>query len=375
MNASFRVPSKDYAVQYRDLLGELMPALERAFLSDDPILGEATDRFERAFAEYLGVAHVVGVNSGTDALILALRALGVGPGDEVVTNANTFIATVSAIHLVGARPVLVDPDPDTMAVTAVTIESAATPRTRAFLPAHLYGFLPPMDGIVDACRRLGVALVEDAAQAHGAIGGDGRRAGTYGAAGCFSFHPSKNLGAFGDAGAIATSDETLAARLRRLRNLGKETKHEVRHLTTNTKLDTLQAVILELKLPRLDAWNGRRRQIAARYDERLSGIGDLVLPPRANDGSHVYHLYVVRTERRDALRDHLKRRGVNAGLHYPIPPHRQRLDVDLGYAEGDFPVAEACARTVLSLPVSPELTDAQIDVVCDEVDAFFGGAA
>jgi dTDP-4-amino-4,6-dideoxygalactose transaminase len=366
-----RVPTKDYARQYRELWPELGPALERAFFEDDPILGAATEAFERDFAAYLGVRHVVGVNSGTDALVLALRALRVGPGDEVVLNANAFVACVSAVVMVGARPVLVDPDPRTWSLTADAVRAALTPRTKAAMPVHLYGAVHGMPELAALCRERGIALVEDVAQAHGARGADGRRAGAYGRAGCFSFHPSKNLGAFGDGGALATDDDALAAEWRTLRNLGKTGKYDVARVATNTKLDTLQAVVLGLKLKRLDAWTARRRALAARYRAALAGIDGLVLPPDPGPESHVYHLFVVLTERRDALKDHLARRGIGSGLHYPIPPHLQPLDVDLGYPRGSLPVAERLAATCLTLPLSHEHTDAEIDAVADAVRGFF----
>ena len=220
--------------------------------------------------------------------------------------------------------------------------------------------------------RKGLALVEDAAQAHGARGPDGRRAGAYGRMGCFSFHPSKNLGAFGDGGMITTSDGEAAERLRVMRNLGKVTKYDIGYAAPNTKLDTLQAALLGIKLPRLDGWNARRRRFAEVYRKELSGVGDLVLPHDPGGEAHVYHLFVVRTRARDALRRHLKEHGVNAGLHYPVPPHLQKLDVDFGYAEGSLPVTEELARTVLSLPVAPELEEEQVRYVCDEIRRFFG---
>lgn len=368
----YRVPSKNYRRQYRALLPELLPELERVLLEEDPVLGLALEAFEREWAAYTGTAHAVGLNSGTDALWLGLRAAGVAPGDEVITAANTFIATVSAILLAGARPVLVDPDPRTMNLDAAGVAGALSRRTAAVIPVHLYGALAPMEPILEVCRRHGLAVIEDAAQAHGARGRDGRRAGAYGVMGCFSFHPSKNLGAFGDGGMVTTSDSSLEGSLRILRNLGQRSKHEAARVAPNSKLDTLQAAILRLKLRRLEEWNRRRRHLASIYRRALLGVGDLRLPDGGEDGSHVYHLYVVRTARRDELRRHLESRGIRAGLHYPVPPHLQPLDVDLGYRAGAFPVAEACSRTVLSLPVAPELTDEEVEYVCQEVRSFFG---
>ncbi len=368
----YKVPSKDYALQYSPLLGELIPEIERVIREENPVLGASVDAFEKEFAAYTGTADAVGLGSGTDALYLSLRALGARPGTEVITAANTFIATVSSILLSGARPVLADPDPETMNLTPGAVEAAITPRTVAVIPVHLYGALAPVGEILRVCERSDIDMVEDAAQAHGARGPDSRGAGAYGRMGCFSFHPSKNLGAFGDAGMVTTSDMRDADEIRLIRNLGKSSKYEVTRVAPNTKLDTIQAAILRLKLRNLDAWNDRRISLAALYRDALADVGDLILPHFPGDRAHVYHLFVVRTSRRDELRAHLQSAGVNAGLHYPVPPHLQSLDVDLGYREGDFPVTEECARTVLSLPISPELKDHQVAYVCEQIRSFFG---
>ena len=371
MTEAWRVPSKDYARQYAALWPELGPLLERTFRADEPVLGRALEEFERAFAEWLGVRHVIGVNSGMDALELALGQLRLEPGDEVVTAANTFFATVTAILSAGGRPVLVDPDPRTMNLSVEGALAACGPRTRAIVPVHLYGRAVPEE-LAEACRARGLALVEDAAQAHGARVASGRRAGALGGIGCFSFHPSKNLGAFGDGGALALEDDERAAELRARRYLGKTGEHEVRFVSRNAKLDTLQAAILSLKLPGLDAQNARRRELARRYRALLEDVGDLVLPDDPPGEQHVYHLFVVRSARRDALREHLAQRGIKASIHYPVPPHLQPLEVELGYRAGSLPVAETLARTVLSLPISPELTDGEIELAAREVRAFFG---
>ena len=368
----YRVPSKDYALQYRALMPEVLAEFERVLLAENPVLGDSVQAFETEFAGYTGTRHAVGVNSGTDALVLSLRALGLSPGDEVIVPANTFMASITAILLVGARPVLVDPDPTTLNLTADRAAPAITARARALLVVHLYGALAPMPELLALARSQGLEVVEDAAQAHGARDRSGCCAGASGRFGCFSFHPSKNLGAFGDGGLITTSDAGAVEVLRRYRNLGKANKYEFRHAAPNTKLDTLQAALLRIKLRHLDAGNARRRVLAARYRDALDGVGDLVLPVNPGGEAHVYHLFVIRTEARDALRSHLREQGINAGIHYPIPPHGQPLDVDLGYRVGAFPVTEVAARTVLSLPISPELTDAQVDLVCDQVRSFFG---
>ncbi|MHC4941894.1 MAG: DegT/DnrJ/EryC1/StrS family aminotransferase [Planctomycetota bacterium] len=368
----YKVPSKDYSLQYGALLPELMPELERILLEENPILGKTVEDFEKEFAAFTGTRFSVGLNSGTDALRLALRLLDIGPGQEVITQANTFIATVSAIVMAGAKPVLVDPDPESMNLSAEGVGSVLTKKTAAVIPVHLYGLLCPMTEIRETCDPAGVQIIEDAAQAHGSTSPSGKRAGALGRIGCFSFHPSKNLGAFGDGGMITTDQTGDVEKLTVLRNLGKTTKYDIGFVAPNTKLDTLQAAILRMKLKRLDAWNERRRAIAALYRAGLDGVGDLRLPLDPGDESHVYHLFVVRTPRRDDLRKFLKSNGVNAGLHYPVPPHLQKLDVDLGYKKGAFPVAEQCAKEVLSLPVAPELTDDQVRYVCEQIRKFFG---
>ncbi len=367
----YKVPSKDYGVQYREILPQVLEEIERVLLDEDPILGRPVERFEEEFARWCGTDFAVGVGSGTDALYLALRGLGIGPGDEVVTSGNTFFATLTAILMTGAVPVLADPDPETMNLSPRGLLEALTPRTRAVLPVHLYGLLSPVAEIREICEEKGLLLVEDAAQAHGARGPGGRRAGAWGAAGCFSFHPSKNLGAFGDGGLVATSDPGLAGLLRELRNLGKKNKYEVRHVAPNSKLDSLQAAILSVKLRRVDAWNARRREIASYYRRELNGEGDLVLPFDPDGEAHVYHLFVVRTSRRDELRAWLKKEGINAGVHYPVPPHLQEMGGKIVLPPGGLPVTEELARTVLSLPVSHELRDDQVEYVCRRIQAFF----
>jgi dTDP-4-amino-4,6-dideoxygalactose transaminase/predicted NBD/HSP70 family sugar kinase len=366
-----RVPSKSYFLQYRPCVDQILDAWREVLLEDKPILGAAVTRFEEEFARYLGVPHAVGTNSGTDALVIAFRSLGLGPGDEVITSAHTYVATVSAIAAVGATPVLVDPDEQTMNLTAAAVAAAITPRTRGIVPVHMYGRLCPMADVVALAREWGLVLVEDAAQAHGARDEAGRAAGSFGDAGCFSFHPSKNLGAFGDGGLVCFHRAELAERARMCRNFGKRDKHTVEFPGLNSKLDTLQARLLLIKLPGLDAVNERRRHLASLYANHLEGVGDLVLPPPARGLSHVHHLYVVRTARRDALRRHLAVRGVQTGLHYPIPPHRQPWELAAGLGPERFPIADRLARTVLSLPIASELRDAQIEEVCDGIREFF----
>jgi len=364
------VPSKDYARQVRGLWAELAPALERVFLEDEPVLGAALERFERDLARYHGVGHAVGVGSGTDAIILAVRGLGLGPGDEVVTCAHTFTGVISALIQAGVEPRLVDADPESCALEAGAVAAALSPATRAVLAVHLYGCPVDLAPLVELCRARGLFLVEDAAQAHGARYA-GRPVGGFGEATALSFHPSKNLGAFGDGGAVLTSSGDLAERLRIARNLGKDGKYRFAAIAPNTKLDTLQAAILEVKLRHLDGWVARRRALARRYLDGLAGVGDLVLPVERAPAEHAYHLFVVRTAAREALRAHLAARGIRAGLHYPIAAPDQPALAER-FSGQRFPVAEELAGRVLSLPLSHEHEEQEIDAVIEAVRGFFG---
>ena len=362
-------PLVDLAAQYRELRDELLPEVERILAAGAFIGGEPLTRFEAAFAALCGVPHAVGVANGTDALHLALRALEVGPGDEVITVPNTFVATVEAIVQAGARAVLVDARPDTLLMDTQHLDAARTPRTRAVIPVHLYGRMAEVDVIERWCAGHGIALIEDAAQAHGARL-RGRRAGAFGDAGCFSFYPAKNLGAAGEAGAVVTRRPAVAARVARLRDHGQGERYHHDLVGYNSRLDALQAAVLSVKLKRLDDWNARRRTLAAVYDQRLAKVeGVDPLPAPARPESHVYHLYVVRVTERDRLRAALTARGIDTGLHYPVPVHLQPAFRDLGYAEGTFPVSEMAARTVLSLPIYPQMTEEAVHRVCDAIEA------
>jgi len=364
-----RQPFVDLTAQYRELRDELLPEIERLMAAGAFIGGEPLTRFEAAFAALCGVPHAVGVANGTDALHLALRALGVGAGDEVITVPNTFVATVEAIAQAGARAVLVEVRPDTLVMDAAALEAARTPRTRAVIPVHLYGRMADVAPIERWCTARGIALLEDAAQAHGAKLG-GRRAGAFGDAAGFSFYPAKNLGAAGEAGAVVTRRADVAAHVARLRDHGQGERYHHDVVGYNSRLDALQAAVLSVKLKRLDAWNARRRALAAVYDERLAKLdGVEPLPAPAEPESHVYHLYVVRAVERDRLRAALTARGIDTGLHYPVPVHLQPAFRDLGYREGAFPVSEAASRTVLSLPIYPQMTEDAVHRVCDAVEA------
>ncbi len=326
------------------------------------VLGPDVAAFEKNFASYLGVGHCVGVESGTAALQLAMEALRIGAGDEVIIPANTYIASALAVSAVGAQPVLVDIDQNYL-IDANLLEDALTPRTKAIMPVHLYGQAVPMDAIVEFARRHGLYVIEDASQAHGARW-SGRRVGSFGDAGTFSFYPGKNLGAYGDAGAVVTSDPEIADRLSLLRDFGQRKKYEHLVKAGNCRLDSIQAAVLDVKLRHLDSWNDARRRHAAVYDARLAEIG-ITPPPRLHEQSHVYHLYVIEVEHRQRVAAELRERGIATGIHYPIPIHLQPAYADLGFGRGSFPRTERSAERVLSLPMFPELTEEQIEFVAD----------
>ncbi len=365
------VPLLDLKAQYAPLRDEILAAIARVCDRQRFILGEEVAAFEAEIAAALGVRHAIGVSSGTDALLVSLMALGVGAGDEVVTTAFSFFATAGAIVRVGATPRFVDIDPLTFNLDPSAVERAVTPRTRAILPVHLFGLCAEMDPILDLARRRGLPVIEDACQAIGARY-RGRLAGTMGELGCFSFFPSKNLNAFGDAGLVVTNDGELAKRVRRLRVHGSEPKYYHREVGGNFRLDEIQAAVLRVKLPHLERWTDGRRARAARYGELFAeaGVRGLAPPVEPPGFRHVYHQYVVRARRRDALREHLGQVGIGTEVYYPVPLPLQECFVDLGYAPGDCPQAEAAAREVLALPIYPELTETQQRLVVSAVRAF-----
>lgn len=362
------VPFVDLKVQYQMIQDDVNSKLQDVMRRCDFVLGQDVNAFEDEFAAYCEVNHAVGVDSGYSALELILRAYDIGPGDEVITAANTFIATTLAITNTGAKPVLVDVDPATFNLDPTQLEAAITPATRAIMPVHLYGQTADIDPILHNARQHGLRVIEDAAQAHGARY-KGRRAGSLGDAAGFSFYPGKNLGAYGDGGAVVTDDAALAERVRMLRNLGMQVKyhHEIKGF--NHRLDTMQAAVLRVKLHHLDNWNAARRQVARQYDDRLADL-PVVTPYTADWAEHIYHLYVIRTENRDALQNYLQQAGIASGLHYPIPIHLQPAYQELGYQEGDFPVTEQIAKEILSLPMYPELDSDAIDYVVNTIKAF-----
>lgn len=357
------IPYVDLTTQNGPLRAELEAALGRVLDSGAYILGEEVAAFEREFAAYCGAAHAVAVNSGTSALHLALLAAGVRPGDEVIVPPFTFVATASTVVYAGATPVFADIDPVSYALDPARVEAAITPRTKAVVPVHLYGQCAPMDALADLARRHGLALVEDAAQAHGAAF-QGRRAGTLGDFGCFSFYPTKNLGALGEGGLVTTGSAEAAERLRLLRDWGQEVKYEHRLLAFNARMEGFQGAVLRVKLRHLEAWTEARRALAARYTELL-GEGP-VAPPRELPGRrHVWHCYTVRVPDRARVQRALAERGVGTGVHYPIALHRQPLFAHLGQGPGCFPEAERAADEVLSLPLYPGLPEEAVGRVVE----------
>jgi len=333
--------------------------------------GPAVAQFESAFAAYLGTEGTVGVGNGTDALFLALKALNIGPGDEVITAANTFIATVGAIHQTGARPVLVDCD-ESYLIDFEQVKASATPRTKAVIPVHLYGRMVDLREWVPWAKENGIAIIEDCAQAAGASL-EGRTAGTWGTMGCFSFYPDKNLGALGDGGAIVSSSPELLATLRKLRNHGGEVRYQHEIPGFNSRLDSLQASALRIKLSYLDEWTAKRRDIAKKYAFRLQGLGYVSVPEAMRDNRHVYHLYVIRVAdgRREALKKHLQKKGILTAVQYPVPVHLAPAYAHLEYAAGSFPNAEAYADEILSLPMHIALTEEDIAAITNEIKSFF----
>ncbi|HSV32922.1 MAG TPA: DegT/DnrJ/EryC1/StrS family aminotransferase [Pyrinomonadaceae bacterium] len=360
------VPFVDLKAQYQTIKSEIEAAISRVVESGRYILGPEVEKFEKDFAKYVGARFCVGVNSGTAALQLALMATGVGATDEVIVPANTFFATAETVSTAGARPVFVDADSVAYTIDVSKIENAITPRTRAIIPVHLYGQPADLDPIFEIARRHNLSVIEDAAQAHGAEY-KGRRVGALGDVGCFSFYPAKNLGAYGDAGAIVTDDDMVARRLRLLRDHGSDRKYYHELVGYNFRLETLQAAVLAVKLRHLESWTRLRRRHAAQYHELLK-TGSLVLPRELEYARHVYHLYVVQSDRRDELQRKLAAAGVQTGIHYPVPIHLQPAYSSLGYRAGDFPETEKQSQHVLSLPMFAELTDEQINLVAETLN-------
>jgi dTDP-4-amino-4,6-dideoxygalactose transaminase len=365
------IPLVDLKAQYATIRDEVRQAIDEVLDSMQLTIGPNVKAFDKEWAEYCGTTHSIGVGSGTDALQLAIRACGVSSGDEVITVSHTFFATVEAIVYANARPILVDVDERSMLMDISSVASRITPRTKAIIPVHLYGRTVDLKPLRQLAQDRGITIIEDAAQAHGALLDDGKKAGTGGRVNCFSFYCSKNLGAYGEAGSITTNDDKLADDLRALREHGQSTRYYHPIVGYNARLDEIQAAILRIKLRRLDEWNARRQEIAAQYNQLLAGT-DIITPEIPSGGRHVFYCYAIRVPggRRDALRAFLTERGVGTQIHYPVPIHMQEAAQFLGYRKGDLPITEKVAGEVLSLPMFAELTDPQIDRVAASVTEF-----
>ena len=368
--STMHVPFLDLRGEYLELSGEgLESAILERLRGTQYIQGPAVESFEAHWADYCGTNAAVCVDSGTAALELSLKALGIGKGDEVIVPAHTFIATAAAVVLCGAEPVFVDADPVHWQTNLGEVSRAITQRTRAFIAVHLYGQPTDMDAVSAFCRERSLLLIEDAAQAHGATF-HGRRVGSFGSVGCFSFYPAKNLGAFGDAGAVVTNDVALAARIRRLSNHGRVTKYEHCEVGENLRIDEIQGVVLDFKLPHLEGWNQRRCCIAGMYRDALKDL-PLFMPEVIPGTNPVYHLFPVGTPDRDALMEHMKSWGIDCGVHYPIPLHLQPAFANLGWRRGSMPVAERIGAQELSLPIGPYLSNEQVEHVCNAIREFY----
>ena len=363
------IPLVDLKAQYLSLKPEIDQAIQRVIDNTDFILGKEVELFEKEFASFSRARYGIGVASGTDALHLSLLALGIGSGDEVITAANTFVATVLAINYAGAQPVLVDIDQENYNMDPSLIKQAVTKKTKAIIPVHLFGQPADMGSIMKIAKEHNLKVIEDACQAHGTEY-KGSRAGSIGDIGCSSFYPGKNLGAYGDGGMVLTNSEKIAQRIRMLRNYGSQVKYYHEFKGFNSRLDTIQAAILRVKLKRLNKWTEERRRHAKRYNELLKGM-EVVTPREEDYAKHVYHLYIIRIKERDRLLKYLKSKGIFAGIHYPIPIHLLNAYRDLGYKRRDFPVTEQIAKEIISLPIYPELKEDEIKYIVNNIKAFY----
>jgi len=354
----------DLGRQYKNIQDEIKEAIEGVMERCDFILGSEVGRFEKDFARFCQTKFCVGVDSGTSALKLALEACCIGKGDEVITVPNTFIATALAISEAGAKPVFVEINQDSYNIDTSKIESKITKKTKAILPVHLYGQMADMDPIMEIAEKHNLKVIEDACQAHGSVYKN-KKAGSIGHVGCFSFYPGKNLGAYGDAGAITTNDPEITEKIQMLRNYGQKQKYHHLAKGMNHRLDTIQAAVLNVKLKYLEKWNEARKKLALLYNKKLDGI--VITPKEMNYGKHVYHLYVIRVTERDRLLEHLKSKGIAAGIHYPIPIHLQKAYSDFAIKEGSFPLTEDYSKKIISLPIFPELTEEEVDYVVDSI--------
>ena len=359
------IPLVDLQAQFSSIKHEVMPALERVLEQMQLYLGPQGQQFEQAFASYCGCDYGIGLSNGTDALALALRACNIGPGDEVITVSHTFIATMEAIALVGATPIFIDVDPETYTMDWRQLESALTERTRVIIPVHLYGHPVEMQPVMDFAKAHGLRVIEDASQAHGATY-QGQRVGSFGDIACFSLYCSKNLGAYGEAGICVTNDGELAETLRMLRDHGSRTRYTHELIGVNARMDELQAAILNVKMAYLDTWNAQRQAHAQAYSQHLQGIVEQV-PVVRPWASHVFYVYVVQVSERDRFRKSLEQAGVATGIHYPIPIHLQPACRHYGYTRGMLPITEASCERIVSLPMYPEMTEQQVEMVVDAV--------
>ncbi len=366
-----KIPFLDMKAQYLELKTEFDEAYARVMDSGWYILSDEVEAFEMEFAQYIGVSHCIGVGNGLEALQLILLGYGIGEGDEVIVPANTYIASWLAVSYVGPTPVPVEPDPNTYNIDPTRIERAITKQTKAIMPVHLYGQPSEMDMICQIATQYGLYVVEDSAQTHGAVYKN-RMAGGLGSAAGFSFYPTKNLGAFGDAGAVTTNDAQLADKIRVLRNYGSRRKYFNEVKGHNSRLDPLQAAFLRVKLKYLDLWNERRKEIAEFYLATLKGLDGLTLPGIASGSTHVWHLFVIAHQQRDTLQKYLEQKGINTLIHYPIPPHLSTAYADMGYKAGDFPISERIAESVLSIPIGPHFTLEEARYVADAIGQFAG---
>jgi dTDP-4-amino-4,6-dideoxygalactose transaminase len=364
------IPFLDLKAQYAAIKDEIHAAVGEVMENTAFAGGPFVAGFEQEFARFCNCKHALGVGNGTDALWLSLLALGIGPGDEVITVPDTFIATAEAITYCGAKPVFVDVEEKTYNMNPSLLEAAVTPRTKAVIPVHLFGQTADMDPILAIARAHGLHVVEDACQAHGAEY-KGRKAGSMGDTGCFSFYPGKNLGAYGEAGAVVTNDDAIAEKIRMFRDHGQAKKYYHNVIGWNARMDGIQGAVLSVKLKYLAGWNEARREHAREYNRLLSPVAGVSEPREADYARHVFHIYAIRVQKRDKLMAYLSEKGISCGIHYPVPIHLQKAYQDLGLARGSFPVAEKCAAEFLSLPMFPELTSEQIHRVADEITGFY----
>ena len=364
------VPFLDLKAQYKTIKDEVLPAINEVIENTAFAGGPYVAKFEQAFADFCGVKHCIGVGNGTDALWLSLVALGIGHGDEVITTPNTFIATAEAISLAAAIPIFVDIEEKTHNMNPALLEASITKKTKAIIPVHLFGQPADMDPILEIAKKHGLKVVEDACQAHGAEY-KGRKAGSMGDTGCFSFYPGKNLGAYGEGGAVVTNDDALAANMRMFRDHGQAKKYYHGIIGWNARLDGIQGAVLSVKLKHLSDWNDARRKHARRYSELLASVKNLILPAEMDYAKHVFHIYALRSPERDKLMAYLAEKGVSCGIHYPVPVHLQDAYGFLKYREGRFPIAEKCASQYLSLPMFAELTGEQVDYVAEQIKGYY----